>query len=137
MVEGPAGAASDLVAALESQGFSVSRGEGELVAARAQRSFVFGDLEVDLDARDARVAGRPVSLGPLEFGLLEYLTLNAGVAVSREQVLRDVYGYSAAIDTERVDLLVRRLRAKLGSRPVGRIVAVPGYGYRLERRAIS
>ena len=47
-----------------------------------------------------------------------------------------VYGYDADISTERVDLLARRVRAKLGEGPSrgGHLVAVPGYGYRWERR---
>ncbi|HLQ62292.1 MAG TPA: response regulator transcription factor [Candidatus Acidoferrales bacterium] len=111
--------------------------KAEAAGAARARFFVFGGVEVDLEARQARVRGRPLHLGPLEFSLLEYLSLHAGVAVSREQVLREVYGYSGDIDTERVDLLVRRLRGKLGEGPDlgGRIVAVPGFGYRLERRA--
>jgi two-component system response regulator MtrA len=89
-----------------------------------------GDVEIDLVARTTRVRGRLVPLGALEFRLLEYLVRNAGVALSREQILREVHGYED-IPTDRVDLLVRRLRAKLD---LGRwIVAVPGYGYRLER----
>lgn len=90
----------------------------------------FGDVEVDLVARTARVGGSPVALGSLEFRLLEYLVRNAGIALSREQILHEVHGYDD-IPTERVDLLVRRLRAKLGLGDL--IVAVPGYGYRLER----
>jgi len=111
--------------------------KAEAARAPSANLISFGSVEVDLGAREARVRGRPVRLGPLEFSLLEYLSLHAGVAVSREQVLREVYGYAVDIDTERVDLLVRRLRAKLGEGPDlgGRIVAVPGYGYRLERRA--
>ena len=90
-----------------------------------------GEVEIDLAARTARVRGRPVPLGLLEFRLLEYLVVNAGVALSREQILHEVHGYED-IQTDRVDLLVRRLRGKLG---LGQwIVAVPGYGYRLERR---
>jgi DNA-binding response OmpR family regulator len=89
-----------------------------------------GDVEIDLEARTALVGGRPVALGSLEFRLLEYLVRNAGVALSREQILREVHGYED-IPTERVDLLVRRLRAKLGLGDW--ITAVPGYGYRLER----
>lgn len=102
----------------------------------SQRIVRFGAIEVDLVAREARVAGSPVRLGPLEFKLLEYLSRNPGVAVSRDQILNEVYGYDADISTERVDLLVRRLRAKLGEGPdsEGHLVAVPGYGYRLERR---
>lgn len=100
------------------------------------RMLRFGDVEVDLAAREVRSGGVEVILGPLEFGLLEYLCRNAGVAVSREQILTEVYGYNPDISTERVDLLVRRLRSKLGEGPRrgGALVAVPGYGYRLERR---
>jgi len=96
----------------------------------------FGLVEIDSAARIVRVNGQEVALGPLEFKLLEYFGRNAGIAISREQVLNEVYGYDADISTERVDLLVRRLRTKLGEGPErgGQLVAVPGYGYRLERR---
>src|SRR5437016_1716824 len=90
----------------------------------------FGDVEIDLVARTARVRGQPVTLGSLEFRLLEYFVRNAGVALSRGQILNEVHGYDD-IPTERVDLLVRRLRAKLSWNDW--ITAVPGYGYRLER----
>jgi DNA-binding response OmpR family regulator len=96
----------------------------------------FGEVEVDLAAREVRVAGEAVGLGPLEFKLVEYLCQNAGVAISRDQIMSQVYGYEADISTERVDLLARRVRAKLGEGPTrgGHLVAVPGYGYRWERR---
>ena len=101
-----------------------------------RRVYRFGHVEVDLDAREVRSGGNHVLLGPLEFRLLEYMCRNAGIAISREQILSEVYGYDADISTERVDLLVRRLRTKLGDGPArgGQLVAVPGYGYRLERR---
>lgn len=100
------------------------------------RQVRFGAVEIDPAARIVRVAGDEVGLGPLEFKLLEYFGRNAGIAISREQILNEVYGYDADISTERVDLLVRRLRAKLGDGGDrgGQLVAVPGYGYRLERR---
>ncbi len=102
----------------------------------ADRTLRFGAVELDPAARTVRVGGAEVGLGPLEFKLLEYFAHNAGIAISREQVLNEVYGYDADISTERVDLLVRRLRAKLGEGRDrgGQLVAVPGYGYRLERR---
>lgn len=102
----------------------------------AASTIQFGELQIDLRAREVRVGGRTVKLGPLEYRLLEYLGRNAGVAISRDQILSEVYGISADIDTERVDLLVRRLRLKLGDYPDtgGHIVAHPGYGYLLERR---
>ena len=96
----------------------------------------FGDLEIDVAAHEARIGGAAVRLGPTEFKLLEYLARNAGVALSRDQILAEVYGFDADISTERIEVLVRRLRAKLGDDgPEGSLIlAVPGYGYRLERR---
>jgi two-component system response regulator MtrA len=96
-----------------------------------------GDVEVDAAAHEVRVGGATVALGPLEFQLLEYMFRHPGVALSRDQILTDVYGYTADIATERVDVLFRRIRSKLGDGPRrgGQLVAVPGYGYRLDRRA--
>jgi len=92
-----------------------------------------GAVEFDPVARTVKVGGEPVSLGALEFSLLEYLVVNRGIAVSRDQILSEVYGYDADIATGRVDLLVRRLRGKLGKGPDrgDQIVPVPGFGYRL------
>ena len=99
--------------------------------------FRFGDVELDRSSRDVRVKGKRVKLGPLEYQLFEYLARNIGVALSREQILSEVYGIDADIGTERIDLLVRRLRQKLGISPnaIGYVVAHPGYGYQLERRS--
>jgi len=99
----------------------------------------FGPVEVDLVAHDVFVRGKSVSLGHLEFRLLEYLCRNPGMAVSQAQILDVVYGFDADVEPARVGLLVRRLRAKLGpgSDAGGQIVAIPGYGYRLERRHLG
>lgn len=98
--------------------------------ARSASARTFGDVEVDLEARQVLSRGRTIALGALEFRLLEYLVRNAGVALSRDQILEEVHGYEG-IPTGRVDLLVRRLRTKLGWERW--ITAIPGYGYRLER----
>ena len=92
----------------------------------------FGPIVVDLRAREVSVAGERVALGPLEFKLLEYLARNAGVAISREQILQHVYGYGAGNSPERVDMLVRRVRIKLNAEE--RLASVPGYGFRWEAR---
>ena len=129
----------ELVARLEAHIHRVARLRDLYAAGTevpADETLEFGALQIDLRAREVHVAGRAVRLGALEYRLLEYLGRNAGVAISRDQILNEVYGITADIGTERVDLLVRRLRLKLGDYPDtgGHIVAHPGYGYLLERR---
>lgn len=134
---------AELIARLESH---IRRAEAirSLVAKPADAAVAaaparkFGDVEVDLGARTVLVKDKAVSLGPMEFRLLEYLVRNAGVAVSRDQIMSEVYGYDADIGTERVDLLIKRLRAKIHDHAEGGLIsAVPGYGYRLDARASS
>jgi DNA-binding response OmpR family regulator len=98
------------------------------------QSLEFGDLTVDLGAHDALIGGEPAKLGPLEFRLLEYLARNSGVAVSRDQILNQVYGEDGGTSADRVDTLVRRLRAKVGDDDGRLIAVVPGFGYRFDRR---
>lgn len=93
----------------------------------------FGPITVDLRARQVTIGGVPAQLGALEFKLIEYLARNAGVAVSRDQILEHVYGSGSGDSTERIDMLVRRVRAKLGAED--RLASVPGYGFRWERRS--
>ena len=126
----------ELIARLEAHLRRVAAVRGAFLRAGSEaapeRRYRFGPMEIDLVARRVNVSGKAVKLGPLEFKLLEYFARNAGVAVSREQILAEVYGIDAEIDTGRVDLLVRRLRLKLDAG--GRlVVAHPGYGYMLEK----
>ena len=127
----------ELIARLEAnlRKMSAARAQSSADASvRAPGAVMFGNVSVDFGAHEVSVGDEPVRLGPLEFKLLEYLARNSGVAVSRDQIMNEVYGYDADISTERVDLLVRRLRAKIGDDDGGFIAAVPGFGYRLERR---
>ena len=128
----------ELIARLEAQLRKLAAAKEPAASAAEpapQRLLRFGDITIDLAAHEARVGEEKARLGPLEFKLLEYLAGNTGVAVSREQIMNEVYGYDADISTERVDLLVRRLRAKLGDEDGQLISAVPGFGYRLDRRS--
>jgi two-component system, OmpR family, phosphate regulon response regulator PhoB len=103
-----------------------------------EQKLSFGIVEIDFDAHQVRRSGRPVKLGPLEFKLLEYLARNAGTAVSRDQILSEVYGYNEDLSSERVDVMVRRLRSKLGeTEAASHISAIPGYGYRLDLRGAA
>jgi DNA-binding response OmpR family regulator len=88
-----------------------------------------GDVEVDMARREARVAGVPVALATREFDLLAFLARNAGIALSRQQLLAGVWGPDWYGDDRTVDVHVRQLRKKLGeSLP---LTTVWGVGYRL------
>lgn len=72
-----------------------------------------GDLRIDPEARRARVNGADLALKPREFDLLLYLAQHQDRVVSRDQVLRDVWGHEMSIDTRTVDVHIRWLRQKL------------------------
>jgi two-component system alkaline phosphatase synthesis response regulator PhoP len=94
---------------------------------------VIGTLAIDRGRHTVRLAGRPLTLTPKEFDLLETLVNASGRLLTREQLLGRVWGYARADDIESrtVDVHVHRLRAKLG--PEGhRLVTVKGAGYRFE-----
>ena len=92
-----------------------------------------GDLVVDRSARRVRVATSDVHLTPTEFDLLACLAVQPGTVLSREELLRDVWGWSdpgaARGGTRTVDSHVRSLRAKIGAE---RVRTVHGVGYALE-----
>ena len=88
-----------------------------------------GPVRVDLDAREARLAGAPLDLTPREFDLLAFLARHPGRALSRDELLRKVWGYDYVGETRTVDVHVRRLRAKLGERH-DCIETVLGAGYK-------
>ncbi len=91
-----------------------------------------GDIELDLLTREVRRAGRQVRLSTTEFELLVYLIENRGRVLSREQILRAVWGYDYDPGTNVVDVYVGYLRRKLrdeeGNAP---IVTVRSVGYRI------
>jgi DNA-binding response OmpR family regulator len=92
---------------------------------------VLGPVELRPDERTVRVAGQALELSPKEFDLLHYLLLNRGLALSRERVLEEVWGYSFYGDARTVDVHVAQVRKKLGES--GRIIqTVWGLGYRVD-----
>ena len=88
------------------------------------------DRMLDPDAREVTINGRRVALTPLEFGLLHRLDAVQGRTVSRDELLRDVWGYQYTGGSNVVDAALRSLRHKLGA--AGALVeTVRGVGYRL------
>ena len=90
-----------------------------------------GDVTLDPDAREVTVAGEAIELTGKEFDLLAYLLENAGIVVSRDQLLDRVWGMTYAGGTRTVDVHVAQLRRKLG-RPEA-IRTFRGSGYKAIR----
>jgi DNA-binding response OmpR family regulator len=92
-----------------------------------------GDIEVDLLTREVRRADELVRLSTTEFELLVYLLSNRGRVLSREQILRAVWGYDHDPGTNVVDVYVGYLRRKLSHADRrSPIVTVRSVGYRLD-----
>jgi len=89
---------------------------------------VVGDLTLDLLAREATRGEETIELQPREFMLLEYLMRNANRAVTKTMVLEHVWDYSFDPQTNVVDVLVHRLRAKIDPDKT-RLHTVRGVGY--------
>jgi DNA-binding response OmpR family regulator len=90
---------------------------------------VQGDVELDTGKRQAFRAGRPLELGPKEFGVLELLLAAQGRVVSAEELLFRVWDEEADLFTSAVKVTVSRLRRKLGEPAV--IETIPQAGYRI------
>lgn len=95
---------------------------------------VTGDLAVDLRRREVTRDGLPLELKPKEMELLLFFVRHRGRAFTREQLLRDVWGYDFFGDSRTVDVHVRWLRQKIEEDPAKpvRLVTVRGTGYRFE-----
>jgi DNA-binding response OmpR family regulator len=103
-----------------------------LVARRAARDAMLaaGEVRVDLYAREATRCGRPLGLTPREFDLLAYLVANAGITVSRQAIVDNVWRDGSSLSDSVVSVLVFRLRLKLEAAGEPRLLhAVPGWGY--------
>lgn len=97
------------------------------------QEFAFGDVAVRLRQRLVTRKGRRIALSAREFELLRYLLSHRNEVVSREQLLRDVWGYHQYAVTRTVDNYIAKLRLHLEPRPhePRYIVTVHGSGYQL------
>jgi two-component system OmpR family response regulator len=87
-----------------------------------------GDVELDLIARTATVSGQSMELQPREFALLEYLLRHPKRPVTKTMILEHVWDYSFDPQTNVVDVLMHRLRAKIDP-DRRRIETIRGVGY--------
>ena len=95
---------------------------------------ISGDLLLDLARREVRMKGSLLKLKPREFDLLVFLLRNRGMALSRGQILTNVWGQDDYIDQRTVDVHVRWLRERLEEDPrhPQRLLTVRGVGYLFE-----
>jgi DNA-binding response OmpR family regulator len=99
-------------------------------AAGAERRLRVGDLVVDRGAREVRFAGEIVALSPREFAVLDALASRAGSVVTKDELLRVVWGDEQAATRNAVEVYVGYLRKKLELAGAGGIVrTVRGHGY--------
>ncbi len=101
--------------------------------AEAQAHEVFGTagLAVDFTARTVQVDGEMAALSPKEAELLFYLVRNRGIALTREQLLSEVWGFDFYGDDRTLDTHIKTLRKNLGPYS-GCIVTLRGVGYRFD-----
>jgi two-component system, OmpR family, alkaline phosphatase synthesis response regulator PhoP len=94
----------------------------------------FGSIRVDIRGTQVTREGKPVYLSAREFQLLRYFTEHRGMTLSRDEILREVWGYEAGTFTRTVDVHVASLRQKLEKAPKKpeMILTVPGIGYKFQ-----
>jgi len=92
-----------------------------------------GELVIDLEKYQVSYRQQPVELTKREFDLLKYLVENRNIVITRDEILREVWGFDYAGDTNVVDVYIRYLRSKIDQRFNASLIrTVRGVGYILE-----
>ena len=93
--------------------------------------FEHGGLKVDLDARIVYIDGKRVEMSPKEYDLFFYMLKNKNIALSREKLICEVWGYDYYGDDRTLDTHIKLLRRSLGEY-ASLIVTLRGVGYRFD-----
>lgn len=91
----------------------------------------YGGLKIDYSARVVMVDGEKIDLSPKEYDLLVYLAKNANIALTRDKILNNVWGYDFYGADRTLDTHIKLLRSRLGKYR-DHIVTLRGVGYRFE-----
>jgi len=96
--------------------------------------YTFGDCELDLNARTFTRHGKEIQLTPKEFDLLHLFLRKAGCALTRDEILNKVWGYSSFVTSRSIDRFVNTLRKKIEPDPQNPtyIRTVREIGYKFE-----
>ena len=92
---------------------------------------VFDGLEINMPARTVKIDGSKVEMTPKEYELLFYLVQNKNLALSRQKLLSDIWGYDYYGDDRTVDTHIKNLRNHLGIYR-NKVVTLRGFGYKFE-----
>lgn len=91
-----------------------------------------GEMTVDFTARRVTIGDEALSLSPKEYELLFYMVRNRGIALTRERLISEVWGYDFYGDDRTLDTHIKLLRKSLGAY-ADRITTLRGVGYRFEK----
>lgn len=97
----------------------------------SSQKLTFEGLEIDLAGREVYVDGQRASMTPKEYDLLFYLVKNKGLALTRDKLLEEVWGYDFFGDDRTVDTHIKMLRGSLGAYRKY-IVTLRGMGYKFD-----
>ena len=98
----------------------------------AHETVRFDGLEVDFTARRVTIDGQEVDLSPKEYDLLFFMVRNRGIALTREKLISEVWGYDFFGDNRTLDTHIKLLRRSLGPY-ADHITTLRGVGYRFEK----
>jgi hypothetical protein len=98
----------------------------------ALEQFKIDGMVIDYSARTVTIEDRRIQLSPKEYELLVYLVKNMGIALTREQLLQNVWGYDFFGDDRTLDTHIKLLRKNLGDY-AKYIITLRGVGYRFEK----
>ena len=99
-----------------------------------KNEYVLNGMVIDYSARSVNIDGKNIQLSPKEYELLTYLVKNEGIALTREQLLSNVWGYDFFGDDRTLDTHIKLLRKNLGEY-AKHVVTLRSVGYRFDKEA--
>lgn len=96
--------------------------------------YTIGNLSIDTLTRKSMIEGQPFEMTPTELSLMIYMIQNSTRAISREELLKNVWKFDFEVDTRATDDVIKRLRKKLLATATGcmvKIESVWGFGFKL------
>ncbi|MDR1778655.1 MAG: response regulator transcription factor [Clostridiales Family XIII bacterium] len=100
-------------------------------AEKETETMEFDGLTINIPAREVLVDGKAIELTPKEYELLFYLVENKNIALSRDKLLQDIWGYDYFGDDRTIDTHIKNLRNNLGNYR-DKIITLRGIGYKFE-----